>query len=114
MLIQIILIFFALYALTRVVARYKKEQTPIGELLLWFMIWFGVIFVALFPDFADLLAHVVGVGRGADMIVYLSLSVLFYLVFKIVGRLYRMERDITKLVRHVAIREVTTDQEKKT
>ena len=61
-------------------------------------LWFVII-----PEHATWLAQRVGVGRGADLVVYfwivISLFVLLSLQFKILG----LQRDITALTRHAAL-----------
>ncbi len=44
------------------------------------------------------------VGRGLDVVLTASVAALFYLVFRVIARLERMERDLTKIVREMAIR----------
>jgi len=59
--------------------------------------------IALWPETANRLAGVVGVGRGADLLIY----VLFFVVIGIVTSTHLMatgfRRDITELVRAMAI-----------
>jgi hypothetical protein len=59
----------------------------------------------MFPDLTSRVAQAVGVGRGADVVVYLAVILLFYVIFRIYLRLDRMERDITVLVRRLAVDE---------
>lgn len=69
------------------------------------MFWIAVGGVALSPQTTDVVAKLVGVGRGADFIIYLSMIALFYLMFKLFGKIEDVEREITKLVRKLAIEE---------
>ncbi len=49
------------------------------------------------------LAHLLGIGRGADMVMYLGLILIFYLLFKVYVRLEQMDREITQIVRAVTL-----------
>jgi hypothetical protein len=64
----------------------------------------GGIYLVLDPDRANDLAHLAGVGRGADLIVYcwvvISLMVSVNLQFKIMA----LRGDITELARELALR----------
>lgn len=62
----------------------------------------GVFFV-LNPNTTTTVAHILGVGRGADLILYLS--VLFFFMFSILmyAKLRRLEAAQTELARKVAI-----------
>ena len=61
------------------------------------------IALALQPELANDAAHAVGVGRGADLLVYVFvLFSLFHIVY-LGSRLRRLERQITQQVRSSAI-----------
>lgn len=102
-LIQILFVAFALFALVRTVVQMRRRHIPFvwGGTLSF--VWGATIVVVLLPKTTDLLAARVGIGRGADMVVYVMLVVLLYVVFRLVMRLQSIERDITRLVRHQAL-----------
>lgn len=103
MLIKFFIVLFAIFALSRVAYRYKKEEITLREAIIWFLFWFCAIGVAIIPESTNFIARFFGVGRGADFIVYVSLIILFYSVFRLLGRLYKIERDITKIVQYMAL-----------
>jgi len=70
-------------------------------LILLFLIT-GVVFV-IFNEITDKMAHFLGIGRGADMIFYLGLLFLFFLMLKLYARLRRVEENLTELVRKKSI-----------
>lgn len=105
MLIQIIIILFILFAVSRVVLKYKESNISLGELALWLFFWLAAAAVVLWPGSTSFLANLLGVGRGADLIVYLSIILLFYIVFRIFVKLEKIERDITKIVREVGLKD---------
>jgi hypothetical protein len=43
-----------------------------------------------------------GVGRGIDVLVYLSIIFLFYYIFRQSEKINKLEKQITKLVREIA------------
>lgn len=106
MLIRFFIICFSLFAISRVGFRYKNDEIALRELILWILFWGISIIVGIIPNSTNLVAKVFGVGRGADLVVYFSLIMLFYIVFKLLGRVYRLERDITKLTRYLALRDI--------
>ena len=55
------------------------------------------------PSTLSHLANLTGVGRGVDVIIYLSIIALFYMVYRSYVKMENMEREITKLVREIAI-----------
>lgn len=109
MFIKVIIIAFIFFALSRTALKYKKNEITGRELLIWAVFWLLVGLAALAPQKTDVLAQWLGVSRGADLLVYLSIIVLFYLVFKIIVRLEKMDREITKVVRKNALDEAEKD-----
>lgn len=104
--IQFLIIAFALWALTKTIIQFKKGALTLAWLLFWILFWAAAGVVAILPQTTDTLAQLVGVGRGADFVIYVSLIVLFYLVFRVYVKIEGVEREITELVRKLAIDEI--------
>jgi small membrane protein len=100
---QVLLILFAVFALVRTYRQYKAETISRYWLFLWFVLWVIVIGTALWPQTTDLIAQTVGVGRGADLLLYIAVVVLAYLEYRSMMRQERLHRELTALVRKVAI-----------
>ena len=105
MIIKIILSFFVLFVILRIAYRFYKNEISRREMLIWLVFWLTVGGAIVLPQSTDLLAAEVGVERGADLLVYISVLVLFYLVFRILVKLEKVDRDITKVTRHIALEE---------
>jgi small membrane protein len=101
--IQILIVAFALFAIVKTVWQFKQGALTIAWLLFWMLFWLLAGVVAVLPQTTDVLAQLVGVGRGADLVIYASLIVLFYLVFRMYVKIEDTEREITRLVRKLAI-----------
>lgn len=101
--VQIVLTLFIAFALARVVGRYRRQVMRVRELLFFVAIWSAALVIVWFPGAAQALARVVGIGRGADLVVYTALAVLFYLIFQINLALDRLAQGQTEIVRLLAI-----------
>jgi small membrane protein len=101
--LQVAFIAFALFALSRTFVQFKRGALTIVWLLFWMIFWLVVGVVVILPQTTDILARFVGVGRGADLITYISLVALFFLVFKMFAKIESVEQEITRLVRKLAI-----------
>lgn len=112
MIIQIILLFFIIYAVIKVALRYKDKIISLQEFILWTIFWFMVGFVVILPETTSLVASFVGVGRGVDLVIYISILILFYLVFRILVRLDKIDKDVTKIVRSIALKKEGEDEKK--
>ena len=110
MLVQLLLLLFVFFALTRVVVRYRAREIRAREFFFWFLFWIlGSVAIA-WPNVASRIAEVLGVGRGVDVVMYFALLLMFYILFRLVARMERMERDITLLVRGKALEEHDHDK----
>ncbi len=100
--IQIMAVVFVTFAASRAVLRAKDKKINMIELLFWLGIWGGLIFVVFFPSVISYIANLLGIGRGIDVIVYTSIGLLFYLIFRLYVKLEESEREITKVVREIS------------
>ena len=103
MIIKIFIILFIIFVLSRIILRFKQGDITSRELAIWLIFWFLVGLVVAMPKKTDVVAQFLGVSRGADLLVYLSILVLFFIVFKIIVKLEKIDRDVTKVVRKVAL-----------
>lgn len=62
----------------------------------------GVLFI-IFPSVTDQLAHLVGVGRGADLVTYLFIVFFFLAGVNLYSKIRKLEANQTELVRKIAI-----------
>jgi hypothetical protein len=76
------------------------------DFLFWAVVWLGTAAVTIVPDAASALAHRLGIGRGADLVIYLSLLLGFSLIFRLYVRLARLEHELTALVRALALEQL--------
>ena len=104
MLIQIILSIFVIVALINTWQRFKSKEITSLALLVWILFWGIVALVVWRPGLSTELANFLGVGRGADLLFYFSIALLFYLFFRLTVKMEKMERNITKLVREISFK----------
>ena len=104
MAIKIILVGFILFILIGVFRRYRKQELTLKELLLWTLLWVFVIIAVIIPQTTDFLASTVGVGRGLDLVLVVSVITLFYILFRVLSRLERIEKSVSVIIRDNAIK----------
>ena len=105
MILRFFILLFVLGALTKVVAIFRRGQLRRGPLVVWTLLWLAIGGVALVSDLSTRLAHLVGVGRGADLVIYGSILVLFYAIFRLLIKQSYLEQEIADLAKSLAIRE---------
>ena len=70
---------------------------------LFVLVFFGTgIVMILRPELTVRVAHGVGVGRGADLIFYLSILFLFFMCFNFYFRFHSVEEKLTAMARALA------------
>ena len=100
--IQLIIVLFTLFALSRTILRYRDRVVSRNELVFWVVIWLSVIVLAVLPSVTSFFSTLFGVSNIIDIMVYLSIIVVFYLIFRLYVKIESLRQDITKLVRSLA------------
>ncbi|OGH68332.1 MAG: hypothetical protein A3I29_04705 [Candidatus Magasanikbacteria bacterium RIFCSPLOWO2_02_FULL_44_11] len=103
--IQYILIAFFLLAFIKVIRRFRNEEATLVSTAGWLFFWVIAGAVVLLPDSTFFLARLVGVARGADLVVYAALVLLFFIVFRNMVAHEKLQRDVTLLTRKLSLAE---------
>ena len=110
--VQIILLAFILFAIIRAVLRFKNKDIRVNEFFFWMVLWGAIAVVVIFPDLTSRLAALLGVGRGADLAIYLSTILVFYLIFRLMVSLDKIDQDVTKIVSALALKDLEGKNQK--
>lgn len=101
--IQILILIFSLFALSRVFVNIKDKNLERLEAIFWILFWSTAIFITINPELASYASNFFGVERGSDMVVYSSIILISYLTFRLYAKLTHVEKNITKIIRKLAI-----------
>lgn len=104
--IQLILLAFVLFAASRAVLRFQGGSIHFGGMVFWLTIWSAALLAIFFPQQTTELARIAGIGRGADVVIYISLTLLFYLVFRLHVYLEDLRTQLSTLIREISLLEV--------
>jgi len=100
--IQIIILLFALFALSRVLLKIKKEKTSWKKQILWVFVWSTLILFDLWPITSTYFASLFKVSSGTNFLLYISIIILFYLIYRLYIKIEQLDQSTTKLVRELA------------
>lgn len=100
---QIFGIIIGIIAIILSILRFREGKISISMLVLWIFIWIIIIGISINPELTNLFASVTGIGRGLDFILIIGLIGCYYLIFKMYTMIENMEKEITKLVREIAL-----------
>ena len=78
-----------------------RRLSGFGWRLIVFLLVAGVAIVR--PELVQSVASFLGIGRGADLVQYLTAFVLLFFVYVSYARYVRLSRQVTQLARHIAI-----------
>lgn len=110
MLIKILVTLFVLFAVSRVFLRYREKRIGLLTTLVWCAVWMGIVTFVWWPRVSDIIANSIGVGRGVDALLFVAVIILFYGAFRLYIKIDFIERQLTDLVRKIALREASDGQ----
>jgi len=111
--IQFILILFLSFAFSRVYLRFREGTVHFGTFIFWSAIWILAMVGVLYPNFTTWLANKIGIGRGADAVIYISLAIIFYLVYRTNVFVENIRQEITELSRKIALEMEENEKKRK-
>ena len=83
--------------------RYLREKQSIIAVILWTILWLGVIFFSFFPNSSERFAKLFGITRGLDFIIIVVFAVLFYIIFTLFNRIDILQDELNKIVKELAL-----------
>jgi hypothetical protein len=100
MIIKIVLIFGLLIALSyALVQRHKSRLVSIS---IFFVSVAGICFVA-FPEVTITVANLLGVGRGADLVLYCWIVITLFVAMNLQFKIFQLQETVTVLIREQAL-----------
>ena len=73
------------------------------DAILWMLLWLAAGVAIVWPDVTKVVANALGIGRGADLLLYCTFVAMMVGFLMVFARLRRLRRELTLLVRHLAI-----------
>lgn len=98
--IQVLLILAAVIVL---LVYFNRLRSRLLDRVLFFFLAVLAVAMVVRPDWANDVAHFLGVGRGADLLAYLGITGLAFLWLGLYTRQREMDMRLTELARRLAI-----------
>lgn len=103
---QIIAIIIIIFFISRLFWQKKKNLISKNEFIFWMIFWCVAILAILSLKWLDKISNELGFSAsGVDILIYISIIILFYLIFKIRLQLAKNEKAITKIIREISLKE---------
>ena len=103
--IKVLLLCFFLFSLSRAVLRFRDGHVNAREFVALCFFWTAASIVVIWPAVTTALANLLGVSRGTDAILYITVAALCYFQFRTYVRIRDVEEQLTELVRKLALYE---------
>ncbi len=100
---QVVVIPLALVFFLSGVVRLLLGDRPRWIALLRPLLWLAAAVAVWRPDFTTKVAQFLGIGRGADLVLYALALAFLAAVFYFYRKSRQLEGEITRLVRHIAL-----------
>jgi len=99
---------FSLIALVVLIATvltaYRRRAVARAPAILWTVLFVSASIAIIYPGITILVANFLGIKRGADLVLYLSVFGMFTGFLMVYTRLRRLDGHITTLTRELALR----------
>lgn len=111
---QLLGLLIIAFIVSRQVILYKKQLLAKGEFYFWLLFWLLAAIAIIFIKEIDSLVAKLGFsGSGINVLLYLAVITSFYFIFRMRLRLAKIEKDITQIVREVAIGSQNSDKQER-
>jgi len=101
---QAIALIIILFFLARLIFLKRKKKVSANEFIFWLIFWFLAGVLVLSIKWLDRFVADLGFsGSGIQILLYVAVVVLFYFNFRLRLKVEKMDKDITKVVRKIAL-----------
>ena len=100
---QVLLSIIILFVLWRSYVAYKRKNLSDSFFVVWAIFWSGVLVLIFQQDLVSQVAYMLGISRGVDLVIYISLIIIFFIFYRVLVLLNEVDQKVTKIVRKLAI-----------
>jgi hypothetical protein len=111
-LFQILALALLALLIIRGVLRLMRGAQPRRTILASIAVYAAAALAIQRPDITMLLAHKLGIGRGADLVLYVFVIAFIFSMFYVFNQFVELRSEITALVRQLAIRDAEKQDQK--
>ena len=106
-LLQGLVVLFAVFAWSRAFLRFKDRKMSVFGFLTWSLVWGGFLTIILLPKTSRFITRSLGINRPVDGLVYFTITLLLYFVFRLYIQTESLKSETTAIVRALAIERAT-------
>jgi hypothetical protein len=80
----------------------RRNRLPFHIMTVFLLLGAGAVAVVI-PDTTNEIAHLVGVGRGADLVTYIAIVAVLFVLLHYYSKFVELQAKLTELTRQLAI-----------
>jgi len=112
--IRIVVSLFGVYIILKSWSEYKAKKESWIMLIFWTFIWLTVIVFAFFPSIVDYILGKFGTSKvGIGTFLGIGMVVLLFISYRLYIKSERIERQMTKLVQDLALKDLPRKKDNK-
>lgn len=97
----------ALAYMTRIILQYRNNKRLFTSTFFWSIFWISISALAIIPNEISVgVAKLLGFKSNINAIIFVALGFLFSIVFYLSATVERLERQITDLIRKIALENI--------
>lgn len=104
--IQIVAIIFALWMIYFSFLHYRRKEFTLKELILWMILWIGLIVIVIFPGSVNFILKTFSITRTFDLVVIVAIVVITGITFRNYIIIRRLEKRIEDFVRKESLEKI--------
>lgn len=102
---QLLAIFIIIYFISRLTWQYRQQALARSEYRFWMFFWLVALVLVVSLKQIDRLVLSLGFSApGIAVLTDFAIIILLYFIFRLRLRVAKLERDLTKVVEHLAIK----------
>ena len=101
---QLAALLLIFYFLARLFWQKKQNKIALNEYVFWLIFWLAAAGAIIFiKDIDRLVAQLGFSGSGIEILLYLAVACLFFLIFRLRLKVEKIDRNLTKIVREITL-----------
>ncbi len=111
--IQILFIIAGLVMIISSFMQLQREKLTLHQAIMWWIVWIGVICISIFSQYVLQFIKYLGLSNPIDSIVYISILVIFIILYRQQIKQELLNRQITRIIREQSILHVKDQRVKR-
>jgi len=83
-----------------------KDNQTLLKVSVRLVVWGGMAFITLFPNFSNVLAGIIGIEGNINAVILTGFILVFLMIFKLLSAIEHLEQQITLITREKSLQSI--------